>query len=298
MFVVGKLKAQATKRKNLKVCYVYGPVDHVISEICACIVLQVEPGDEILIPLKSWRKYNVRNPYLRRELDTLFFRAHYENFENAEITRIAVFVASSRSRFQRGQYSLFQAGHMSVDEAMARCSCRRNPLRVHMPDKPKSDGFKVYCAVDYAAKCVWNFTVEDNNLSRIHFTPCEGGVSAERVLQLVRPLPGRNYVVFTDNYYSSVGLAVALRLSIWVSVAQFSGTDNRRFLTLFFSLFDLLLLVRGALIDSASIRQILLCKLGIWMVVNVPSLTRNTVGINRPGYRDATVQILQNTMPS
>lgn len=101
--------------------------------------------------------------------------------------------------------------HLSIDEAMGRCYVKRCPISVCMSDKPISKGFKLYCLVDFERKVLMDFNLEDGTVTSENSKDFPYGASGRRVLELVEGLPGEGYIIYTDNYYTSVPLAAALR---------------------------------------------------------------------------------------
>jgi hypothetical protein len=98
---------------------------------------------------------------------------------------------------------------ISIDEAMFR-AFMRCPIRVSMPAKPISKGILAYCAVDYATKWVFNIDLCDGMFTANDFEDVPWGLTGHRVLRLLKHLPGEWYIIYTDNFYTSEGLAMEL----------------------------------------------------------------------------------------
>lgn len=100
---------------------------------------------------------------------------------------------------------------ISVDEAMIKYYGRRCPISKSMPAKPIKRGFLLYCAVDYLTKWVFNLDLSDSKYKTADFVNISYGITGQRVIDLLKHLPGSWYTVCYDNYYTSEPLAVHLR---------------------------------------------------------------------------------------
>lgn len=101
--------------------------------------------------------------------------------------------------------------HITVDEGMVRYTGRRCPIRRRLPNKPIPRGLKFFGAVDVSTGFLFDFYWDDSSLTQQNCDMFAWGMTGEVVLRLIRPLPGRGYVIYTDNYYTSVPLALELR---------------------------------------------------------------------------------------
>jgi hypothetical protein len=94
--------------------------------------------------------------------------------------------------------------YLALDEAMVAFKGRSN-IKQYIPSKPHKWGYKIYCLAS------------DNYL--VHFEVYEGAVSNassfgatyDTVLRMVRSYEYQNYIVFTDNWFTSPTLLSALK---------------------------------------------------------------------------------------
>lgn len=103
------------------------------------------------------------------------------------------------------------AQHIAVDEGMVRYTGRRCPIRRRLPNKPIPVGMKFFAAVDVATGFMFDFWWDDATLTAENCQLFPWGMTGEVVLRFIRPLPGRGYIIYTDNYYTSIPLAQELR---------------------------------------------------------------------------------------
>ena len=99
---------------------------------------------------------------------------------------------------------------LSIDEAMGLCTSKTCPIRRIQPNKPISVGFQFFVLVEYSTKVILNINLDDGQITSENSKDYPYGVSGRRVMDLITCLPGRNYIVYTDNYYTSVPLCRAL----------------------------------------------------------------------------------------
>jgi len=121
-----------------------------------------------------------------------------------------------RKIFQIVQKSLQQCNktpgqELSADEGMGRGTSKRNPLLHNVPNKPIDTGFKFYILVDFATKVIINIELDDKSINAENSKDYAYGAYGRRIMQLVDPLPGSNYNVYTDNLYGNYSLTTALR---------------------------------------------------------------------------------------
>ena len=100
---------------------------------------------------------------------------------------------------------------LSADEGMGRGTSKRNPLLHNMPNKPIDTGFKFYLLVDFETKVIVNIELDDKSINAENSKGYAYGAYGRRIMQLVDPLPGSNYNIYTDNLYGNYPLATALR---------------------------------------------------------------------------------------
>lgn len=107
--------------------------------------------------------------------------------------------------------SPFPSQHLSIDEGMGRCYAMRNPIRIVIPNKPISCGFKFYCLVDVETKICLNFNVEDGSYKGFDRL-WSYGISGKHVMNLLERVRSENHIIFTDRYFTSLALARELKL--------------------------------------------------------------------------------------
>ena len=84
------------------------------------------------------------------------------------------------------------------------CKC---PLVVGAPHKPIKRGLKLYVIVDYKTGVLVDFKLHDGQHNESITREFPGGVTGYHVHDLCKGLPGRGYILFVDNYYTSVAIA-------------------------------------------------------------------------------------------
>ena len=97
--------------------------------------------------------------------------------------------------------------YLSLDEAMILYTGFRCPTVVGAPSKPIKRGIKLYVLVDYSTGIVVDFNVHDGSVKPEQGESFPGGVVGLHVHSLLQTLKGKGYVVFMDNFYSSVAIA-------------------------------------------------------------------------------------------
>lgn len=96
---------------------------------------------------------------------------------------------------------------ITIDEGMVRFTGTRCPIRRCLPNKPIPKGIKLFAAVDYSTGIMFDFFWDDSRLTAQNCSLYPWKMSGQVVLELVRDLPGTGYVIYTDNFYTSVPLA-------------------------------------------------------------------------------------------
>jgi hypothetical protein len=107
--------------------------------------------------------------------------------------------------------------HLTLDEAM--CAWKgRSPIKQYIPSKPHKWGYKIYCLAS------------ENYL--LHFEIYEGkeeeaseqGATYDTVIRMVQPYQDRQLTLFTDNWFTSPTLLLALQQR----AIRICGAVNRR----------------------------------------------------------------------
>ena len=97
--------------------------------------------------------------------------------------------------------------YLSLDEAMVLYTGYRCPIVVGAPGKPIPRGIKLYVLVDYETGVIVDFNVHDGSITSEDGKDRPGGVVGMHVEGLLTTLKGSGYVIFMDNFYSTVGIA-------------------------------------------------------------------------------------------
>jgi hypothetical protein len=100
-----------------------------------------------------------------------------------------------------------------VDEAMMKCTSKRNPLRRVMPQKPIGCGFKFWLLVCKATGLIVKIFLDshtDLNAGDLKARGLNHGFYGEIVLRSVRELPGRHYCLAIDKLFQSLPLMYEL----------------------------------------------------------------------------------------
>ena len=105
------------------------------------------------------------------------------------------------------EYMRSPGEHISVDEAMVKYFGKKCPISKSMPQKPIKKGFLFYCAVDYDTKWTFDLNVyEPYNMN----VQRPWGSTGQRVIDLIKDLPGQYRTVYIDNFYTSENLVLHL----------------------------------------------------------------------------------------
>lgn len=136
--------------------------------------------------------------------------ANYEYDHNSrdKIWKVRKLINLTKQKFN--SITRYSSKYLVIDEGMARCFARTNPIRVNMPNKPIHTGFKFYFLVDSETKILLNFNVEDGCYKELN-NAWSYGSSGKQVLDLLDVRKSSNNIVFTDRYYTSLELARELR---------------------------------------------------------------------------------------
>ena len=109
----------------------------------------------------------------------------------------------------------------SVDEMMIKCKGRAKG-KVYMPKKPIKRGFKVWSLSCSCCGYLCNFQLYAGNCTGKR----ETGLATRVVLDLVEPFTGYDHVLYLDNFFSSMELALEL-IKRGVSIVGTVKADSR-----------------------------------------------------------------------
>jgi hypothetical protein len=151
----------------------------------------------------SWKDYKDIKCFLRAEV------YHLKTAEEMAYKAWKVKTIFDIVKSKCAWYMPAPGEQISIDEAMFR-AFMKCPIRVSMPAKPISKGILAYCAVDYETKWVFNIDLCDGKYQAENFQDVPWGLTGHRVLMLLKDLPGEWYIIYTDNFYTSEGLALQL----------------------------------------------------------------------------------------
>ena len=104
--------------------------------------------------------------------------------------------STCRKLFKPGQF-------VAIDERMVRCKGRSSFIQ-YLPNKPVKWGFKIFASCDSATSILCDFEVYTGQAD------VQGGLAHNVVVRLSDGLEKQNYVIFTDNFYTSAQLADTL----------------------------------------------------------------------------------------
>jgi hypothetical protein len=94
--------------------------------------------------------------------------------------------------------------HLTLDEAM--CAWKgRATNKQYIPSKPHKWGYKIYCLA--SENYLLHFEVYEGKEE----APSESGATYDTVMRMVQPYQNQQLVLFTDNWFTSPTLAVALQ---------------------------------------------------------------------------------------
>jgi hypothetical protein len=99
---------------------------------------------------------------------------------------------------------------LAIDESMVRITGAFFSLRRHQPRKPTNTGALFYTLVDVETKICVNIDLDDGTTNPASCRGMPWKATGEKVLMLLRWLPGCCYHLFTDNYYTGIALAEEL----------------------------------------------------------------------------------------
>jgi hypothetical protein len=106
--------------------------------------------------------------------------------------------------------------HLALDEAM--CAFKgRSPIKQYIPSKPHKWGYKIYCLAseDY----LLHFEIYEGKED-----PSEMGATYDTVMRMVQPYQDQQLVLYTDNWFTSPTLLLALQQR----GIRLCGSVNRR----------------------------------------------------------------------
>lgn len=118
------------------------------------------------------------------------FRLHYKAFEWSEDVN-------------RDFFDAYCTGDPTGYTILTRKMYERYELK-------KNRGNSESAAAVIFTKVIVNITLDDGHITSQNSTGVPYGATGSHVMELVRVLPGLNYIVYMDNWYSSIALAVAL----------------------------------------------------------------------------------------
>ena len=114
--------------------------------------------------------------------------------------------------------------NVSIDESLIGYE-GRGPAIQYMPNKHHHRfGFKLFCLCESESGYTYNFSIYEGKQS----SSSEYGISHDICIELMAPLLGQGYHLFTDNWYTAVPLAESLLLE----GTNLTGTvcSNRKYL--------------------------------------------------------------------
>lgn len=106
----------------------------------------------------------------------------------------------------------FPGEFISIDEGMVPYKGRRAPCKRRMPNKPIKCGFKIFMAVDFKSKFLFDFEFDDGSITAQN-APAMGATAAYVMRHVDRLNSMERHIICVDNYYTSLPLARAVLAS-------------------------------------------------------------------------------------
>ena len=186
-----------------------------IEELLAFFGLVINMG---LIQVSSIQEYwNTRNesqsvPYFRKVFSYNRFNMLQTTFhfpegddQNAKMKKVKYIVKYFSSRFQRFYY---MKQNVSIDESLIGFQGRAPGIQ-YLPNKHHHlFGFKIFCLCESDTGYTWNFSMYSGSSKE----DVRYGHSHDVCVELMSPLSGQGYHLFTDHFYTSVPIAISLLL--------------------------------------------------------------------------------------
>eukprot|EP00117_Sycon_ciliatum_P021093 scpid39166/ scgid18602/ PiggyBac transposable element-derived protein 4 len=135
-------------------------------------------------------------------------------------------VRQLNNHFQTQCCDLFQPHQkIAIDEGMIKPKARVS-FKQYISNKPVRFGFKVFALCDSTFHYLFNFKIYTG---RDQPGQVEHGLAHNIVIELMQPLSGQGYQLYTDNFYTSPGLFSDLRDNHNTVAAGTCQTNRRGF---------------------------------------------------------------------
>ena len=135
-------------------------------------------------------------------------------------------VRQLNDHFQKQCHDLFQPHQkIAIDERMIKSKVHVS-FKQYISNKPVRFGFKVFALCDSTFHYLFNFKIYTG---RDQPGQVEHGLAHNIVIELMQPLSGQGYQLYTDNFYTSPGLFSDLSDNHNTVAAGTCQTDRRGF---------------------------------------------------------------------
>lgn len=125
-----------------------------------------------------------------------------ENPDHDRLFKVRPVLNEIRRQFQQ---NYIPSREIAIDETMVKFKGRKF-FRQFLPSKPIRFGFKLFTLAESKSGYIWDFEVYTGRKGEV-----EQNHTKNVVIRLMRPLEGKGYRVFTDNFYTSPELFFTLR---------------------------------------------------------------------------------------
>ena len=167
----------------------------------------------------TYDRYKSIRHFLRLEMVATYLQNDNNSVVEDSAWKVRKVTTMVKTTFQ--QHFRHAGQHISVDEAMIKYYGKRCPIGRAMPRKPIKHGIKLFVMVDYATGLMLDFNVDDNEFTAAKWKESWAmvgkqqpyGVNQHQVVRLVDDNlvgHGGEYIIYTDNFYTTVPLARAL----------------------------------------------------------------------------------------
>ena len=175
--------------------------------------------------VKDWSQSPLSFPlvFIRERFFMMQSVLHFPQLpgHNSKLRKVQGIVQHFSQQFQT---YYIQKQHVSIDESLIRYEgCA--PAIQYLPNKHHHRfGFKLFCLCESEAGHIVNFTIYEGKGSHVS----EHGISHDTCIELLGPLYGMSYHLYTDNWYTAVPLAE----TFLAENTNLTGTmpSNRKFL--------------------------------------------------------------------
>ncbi len=124
--------------------------------------------------------------------------------------KVILLTQAVQNSFQAVLEGFIAGEFLSLDEAMSKCTAKKNPIKKVVSGKPIPLGLKFFVLVDYTTGIILVWESDEGQYSREDYGHLPWGSNGQVVLSLVEKYRHTNRCIITDNYYTSVCLSKEL----------------------------------------------------------------------------------------